>query len=321
LRDRFSAGRTDLRNAPGKPPGSSSFWLTYASITIVATTAQSLTQDENRMRRGRDILVLVAVPALVSLAVTILVLSVVDSQRLRGQQVIVLPTTSGTALIPPVSTQPQSGQSSTGGGESNPSQTAANSGSCQNPVHIVTSGETLSTIASQYRLTADDLIAINQTLDPNFNPDFLSVGQQLVIPECGVPTQVPTSLPTFTAVATLNIPTPISTATEVPPGTVSIKITRVLNAGDITREAVSILNSGSPVDLQGWRISSGKTKDFVFPAFRLFTGGSVTIFSGVGENTAINLYWGLTDPIWRLGDSVSLLDASGKLIDQYKVAP
>jgi hypothetical protein len=276
---------------------------------------------KDRMRQGRALLVLIAVPALVSLAVTFLVLTLVDSGRSQGQQVIVLPTTSGTALIPPRSTQPEAGQPPAASTEPGSSQIAANPGGCQNPVHIVTSGETLSTIAGQYNLTADDLISMNQALDPNFDPNLLAIGQQLTIPECGVPTQVPTSAPTFTAAPTLNIPTPIATATEVPPGTVSIKISRVLNPGDITREAVSILNSGSPVDLQGWHLSSGKSKDFVFPAFRLFTGGSVTIFSGVGENTSINLYWGLTEAIWKIGDTVSLYDANGKPASDYKVGP
>lgn len=267
------------------------------------------------MRRGRSLLVLIAIPALVSLAVTLLSLSFIDAQRQQGPQVLILPTTSGTALIPPRSTLPTGGQSPAG--TEQPAQPTA----CQNPVHIVSSGETLSSIATQYGLTSDDLVAMNQALDPNFNPDLLAVGQQLVIPACGVPTLAPTSVPTNTPVATQNIPTPIATATEVPPGTISVRITRVVSPGDITREAVSILNDGSPVDLQGWRITSGKSRDFVFPAFRLFTGGSVTIYSGVGENTSINLYWGLNDAIWKIGDTVSLYDANSKLQSQYTVAP
>lgn len=275
------------------------------------------------MKRGRSLLILVVIPALVSLGVTLLVLSALGSQSLSASQVVVLPTNSGTAQIPPRATVPEPGQTQQAiGGETGGAQpTTTASGSCENPVHIVTSGETLGNIAQQYGVTTDDITSMNQLLDSSFNPDLLSVGQQLVIPTCGLPTQAPTLPPTNTPVATLNIPTPIATATEVPPGTVSIKITRVLSPGDITKEALSILNEGSPVDLQGWKIISGRSKDFVFPSFRLFTGGSVTVFSGVGENTSINLYWGLTEPLWKVGDLVTLSDATGKTQAQYTVTP
>jgi LysM repeat protein len=274
------------------------------------------------MRRGRALLVLIAIPALVSLGMTLLVLTFMDSQRLQSPQVIILPTYSGTSQIAPRSTLAEGGATPAEVGQADQSQTSpTNGGPCQNPVHVVTSGETLSTIAAQYGLPADDLTSINQLIDPNFDPDLLSVGQQLVIPECGLPTQAPTTPPTNTPVATPNIPTPIATATEVPPGTVSVRITHVLNPGDITREAVSILNEGSPVEFKGWKISSGKSKDFVFPAFKLFTGGSVTVFSGVGENNFTNLYWGLNQAIWRLGDTVTLSDDTGTQRAQYTVAP
>ncbi len=272
------------------------------------------------MRQGRGLLVLVAIPALVSLGVTLLVLSLLDSQRLRSPEVIELPTNSSTAQIPPRSTVPEPGQTGGGAGQV-AAQASPTSGACQNPVHIVTSGETLSTIAEQYGVSTDDVTTMNKQIDSAFNPDLLSVGQQLVIPVCGLPTPTATLLPTNTPFPTLNIPTPIATATEVPPGTVSVKILRVLSPGDITREGVSILNSGSPVDLNGWKLSSGRSKDFIFPALRLFTGGSVTVFSGVGENTAINLYWGLNEAIWRTGDNVTLMDASGKMQAQYTVTP
>lgn len=273
----------------------------------------------NRMKRGRSLLILVAIPALVSLGVTLLVLSMVDSHQ---QQTVILPTISGTAQIPPRSTiAGPGGQTQEGGvAAASSEQPTEPSGACQNPVHIVSSGETLGSIAEQYGVSADDITSMNKLIDSTFNPDLLSVGQQLVIPQCGLPTQAPTVPPTNTPIATLNIPTPIATATEVPPGTVSIKITRVLSPGDITKEALSILNEGSPVDLQGWKIISGKSKDFVFPAFRLFTGGSVTVFSGVGENTSINLYWGLNEPIWKSGDIVTLTDAGGGTQAVYTVS-
>lgn len=273
------------------------------------------------MKRGRSLLILVVVPAVVSLAVTMLVLTLWDAQKPTGQRVIVLPTHSGTALIPPRTTQPPAGGGSPAAPQSGTDQVAQQPGGagCVNPTHVVSSGETLSVIADQYGVSVSDLVAMNQIVDPSFNADILSVGQELVIPACGVPTLTTAPTPTDTLVPTRDIPTPIATATEPAPGTIKVKISRVLNPGDITREAVEILNEGSPVDLKGWKLSDNKGHDFTFPAFRLFTGGGVTVYSGVGQDTPINWYWGLTDPLWEIGDTVSLYDPDGKLQDQFKV--
>jgi murein DD-endopeptidase MepM/ murein hydrolase activator NlpD len=46
------------------------------------------------------------------------------------------------------------------------------------PVYIVQPGDTLSFIASRFNLTVDDIVAAN----PSVDPDFLSQGQELVIP-------------------------------------------------------------------------------------------------------------------------------------------
>src|SRR5215212_9557152 len=46
------------------------------------------------------------------------------------------------------------------------------------PVYIVQSGDTLSFIASRFNITVNELMSANSSVDPN----FLSEGQQLVIP-------------------------------------------------------------------------------------------------------------------------------------------
>ncbi len=275
------------------------------------------------IKRGRSLLIVVVLPAVVSLAVTLFVLTLWNVQNPQGPRVIELPTHSGTALISPRTTQSPSGGPGEVSGTLEPGTTqlaeqSPGSG-CQNSTHVVISGDTLVGIASQYGVSVDDLVTANQAVDPSFNPDVLSVGQELVIPTCGVPSQAPVPTPTDTLVPTRNIPTPIATATEPPPGTTNVKIARVLNIGDITREAVEILNQGSPVDLKGWKLSNGKGQDYVFPAFRLFTAGGVTIYSGVGQDTPINLYWGLTDPLWQVGDTVYLYDADGKPQDHLDI--
>lgn len=279
------------------------------------------------MNRQRSVLVLIIFPAVVALLVTLLVLYIWDSRQPK-QQVVVLPTHSATSLIAPRETSPSSEQpggaetSEAAGGSSSPGDVEAVDTvdpGCENPVHAVAGGEVLGSIAESYGVSVDDLVTLNEMLDPAFDPDFLSIGQELVIPVCGVPTPTPTFTPTATLVPTRVVPTPISTATELPPGTVQVAITGVFNPGDITTEVVEIVNEGSPVNMEDWVLSNGRGQEFVFPSFRLFSGGRVAIHTGVGEDTPIDLFWGLNQPVWQIDDVVSLFDADGELHDEFVI--
>ncbi|NJN55238.1 MAG: LysM peptidoglycan-binding domain-containing protein [Anaerolineae bacterium] len=55
------------------------------------------------------------------------------------------------------------------------------------PVHVVKAGDTLATIAQIYNVPIEDIIAANNLV----NPDFLSVGDQLIIPVGGLATATP----------------------------------------------------------------------------------------------------------------------------------
>jgi LysM repeat protein len=285
------------------------------------------------MTRRRAFLVLVVLPAVVSLAVTLLTLNVWERQHPQ-QEVVVMPTFSSTALIEPRATFPPetaaaaasagivlTEESSEGDEPTADSTEPVISGNgCENPVHTVEGGQVLGSIAEQYSVSIDDLITLNQMLDPTFDPNFLFIGQELVIPVCGIPTATPTGIPPNTAVPTRNVPTPINTATNPPAGAVAIIISTIRNAGDITSEALEIINQGSPVDLEGWTISGSEgNEEFTFPAFRLFTSGSVTIFTGIGEDSATALFWGLDEAVWEIGETVSLFDADGELQSEFTI--
>lgn len=282
------------------------------------------------MARQRSILVLIVIPAVVSLAVTLLALTIADRQR--EPQLIMLPTYSSTALIPPRNTQPSpEGEDSTdptrqpASGTTHESEAPADDpgeseAGCENPVHTVEGGQVLGAIAEQYGVSIDDMILLNTQLDPEFSADFLFVGQELVIPLCGIPDPTPTDEPTATAIPTRNVPAPIATATNPPPGAVEVVITRVRNPGDITGEAVEIVNEGSPVDLEGWTLSGSKGREeFSFPSLGLYSGGGVTIYTGVGENTVIDLYWGRDRAVWEIGETVSLYDEDGELQSEFVI--
>lgn len=268
-----------------------------------------------------SILILILAPAAVAIVVTLVVLNIWDRQRGPTERVVMLPTESstsqpagpGSASAPDDNIEEDSAQEDEED-EAVVEVEAPPANGCENPTHVVEVGQTLGVLSEQYDVSLEELTEINIQADPSFNADFISVGQIVIIPECGIPTPTPTLPPTATAEPTL-----LPTATEAPAGEIIVEITRVLSAGDITREAIEIVNRGAPIDLQGWRLTRGRNTFYEFPSFRLFSEGAVTIYTGVGQNSPIELYWGRAEAVWEIGDTVQLQDASGEIISEFEV--
>jgi hypothetical protein len=142
------------------------------------------------------------------------------------------------------------------------------------------------------------------------NPDFLQIGQQLVIPVGGL-AAVPTEPPTATALNDA-VPTPIATL-ALPEGQASISIGEVIGAGILAEEAVTIVNSGSrPQALLGWSLSDQEGHVYTFGQVTLFGDGSaIVIHTDSGSDSVGDLYWQLEEPIWESGDAVTLQDEAG----------
>lgn len=104
-----------------------------------------------------------------------------------------------------------------------------------------------------------------------------------------------------------------------PRETPGVRILQVLNPGDIASEAVDIVNEGSSVGIQGWTLTNRRGDIFTFPERMLFGGGSLKIYTGVGQATPLAYFWELDEAVWRIGDVAALYDAAGKLQDEYTV--
>ncbi|MEM6281865.1 MAG: lamin tail domain-containing protein [Chloroflexota bacterium] len=130
------------------------------------------------------------------------------------------------------------------------------------------------------------------------------------------PTLSPTPAPTET-------PTPTLTATPfVAPTSPSaqIEIVEIISPGDITAEGVTILNRGSVVDITGWVLADAQGNEFIFPEQRLFTNGSITVYTRAGENTPIVFYWGRSGAVWgEEGDVATLTDAGGRVQSSVRI--
>ncbi|MEW5937934.1 MAG: lamin tail domain-containing protein [Candidatus Thermoplasmatota archaeon] len=89
---------------------------------------------------------------------------------------------------------------------------------------------------------------------------------------------------------------------------------------NLNDEYLVITNEESTaVTLSGWVIKDLANHDYIFPAFTLDPGASVTLYTGSGTNTATALYWGSGAPIWNNDhDTAYLMDHTGALVDTYE---
>jgi LysM repeat protein len=165
-------------------------------------------------------------------------------------------------------------------------------------VYVVQPGDTLLAIATRYGITVDDILRANNLN----NPDFVFAGQRLVIPVLGSAAR---AAPTA--------------ATE--PEIQGVQIAAVLNAGDLINEAVLVVNeSDTPFNLQGWRVQREGGVGYTFAGDTpLFPGGSVRVHSAAGANTSVDVYWGLTEPVWQSGVNAQLVNDQGNVVGVYRI--
>jgi hypothetical protein len=99
---------------------------------------------------------------------------------------------------------------------------------------------------------------------------------------------------------------------------VDVEITEIVGSGSIAEEMVIITNRGQPVNLEGWTLSDRHDNVYTFPGILLWSNNaSVRIHTGLGENTATDLYWKLSEAIWEAGDKATLADKDGKITAVY----
>jgi len=107
-------------------------------------------------------------------------------------------------------------------------------------IHVVQRGETLTGIALRYGTTISAIVAANGLT----NPDFIWVGQRLIMPVCGTPTPTtsptpsgPTLTPTTSPTPATPTPTPTTsptpaTPTPTPSPTSPCEVTYIVQPGD-----------------------------------------------------------------------------------------
>ncbi|MEW5871618.1 MAG: lamin tail domain-containing protein [Chloroflexota bacterium] len=103
----------------------------------------------------------------------------------------------------------------------------------------------------------------------------------------------------------------------------SMLIESVIGVGDLETEHVKLKYNGEgEISLVGWRIEDGRGNVFIFPQspqLTLYSGGAVSIYTRPGNNSVIELYWGMDKAIWSPGETVTLRDAQGRIQATYKI--
>mgnify|MGYP005845814487 CR=1 FL=1 len=139
-----------------------------------------------------------------------------------------------------------------------------------------------------------------ETLTPSITPSDMPTATISPTPtETFTPSLTPS--PTFTPSAT--IPPTAANAQVV--------IRAVQNAGDVTAEQVVIRNNGATVNLNGWTLRDNSGSVYTFGEKFLFSNAELIVFSGVGTDTPVAVYWGRDQAAWSSGESVILSDPRG----------
>lgn len=222
---------------------------------------------------------------------------------------MVLVTVTPTAVPPAIATpQPAQPQDPTPETEAAPPEEEGPT------IHVVQAGENLGSISQRYDVTIEDIMAASG-LD---NPNFLSVGQELIIPIGGLPT--PTPIPTETPLPD-EPPTPIPTLEAPSQGEAIVAISGVVGVGELTDEAVQIINSGDrQTGLLNWTLSDTSGFTYTFGQVTLFgEGAGILIHTEAGTDGPTDLYWGLELPILVSGKVLTLADADGSVVSTYTV--
>lgn len=241
----------------------------------------------------RQLLFIVLLNALVSLTIALAVVWVAEQRRPDPAELVVNrpPDPPVVLIATPTPTIADPGREPLSVDTPTPAP-----GKDEPQVYIVEAGDSLLGIALRFGLTLDELMAANELE----NPDFVFVGQRLVIPSGGA----------GSGGSSGNAPRPAPQGVQL----------RVEQPGDLAAEAVQIINdSDTGVNLQDWTLSRGGGPIYTFGDLPLFPGGSVRLHSGSGVENSLNLYWERSEPVWTSGAVVELRDPDGVLVAKVKV--
>ncbi len=250
----------------------------------------------------RQIALFLGLNVIVSVAVTLLVISVWDAGRGSPR---IMPTLAAQSQ----NLQPASYSAAPTAIAMTLTPTAMPTATSRASQYTVKAGDTLSSIARDFDVPVDRLLAANNLV----NGDLLSIGQRLIVPGSDGSLPVPTPTP-------IRLQPGVSATESIALGDAFVTIREINNGGTLSQEQVVLTNIGAKVNLVGWTLADGEGHKFTFPDLTLLSNAEVKVHTGNGANTATDLYWGQADVRWGATGTVAYLrDPDGRLIATYRV--
>lgn len=101
---------------------------------------------------------------------------------------------------------------------------------------------------------------------------------------------------------------------------IAVDIVSIVGAETLDAEIVLVRYSGEEeLNLAGWHLEDEDKNTYIFPQLILYSQGAVQIHTIAGQDTVVDLYWGLRDSVWESGEEASLLDPQGNVRTTYIV--
>jgi LysM repeat protein len=186
----------------------------------------------------------------------------------------------------------------------------------------VREGDTLGSIAVQFDVSVEDIMAVNEITDPN----TVYLGQILKIPTGELETEaVPTETQPLPTPSNTLPPPPTAVISPTPStpsagGGVIVEIVSVIAPGDLSNERVRISRSGDgELSLANWTLTDDDGNTYTFPQLFLYAGGAVDVHTQGGQDTVVDLYWGHAAAVWESGEQAILRDEQGVVRATYHV--
>jgi hypothetical protein len=117
------------------------------------------------------------------------------------------------------------------------------------------------------------------------------------------------------------VPVIQSGSTDLPPLNVQvIEISNVIGVGDLGTERILLSRLGEgDLWLTGWELHEEGGSVYEFPNLQLNKDGAVQVYTRSGTNSVIALYWGMLEPVFEVGETVTLVDSEGNVRTVYRI--
>ena len=277
------------------------------------------------MRQAKRLFYIVLLNIIISAITVIMILRLWESEHpslsVEPTPIVIVVTPTQSGILPLVANNPASGALDPISGTSPITQTLQATPTLGMLTYQIKQGDTLGALAVQFNVGVADILAVNVLTDP----DNLYVGQIIYIPTAPLPKATFTSIPP-TVIASPT-PRPSSTAT-IGPVTSStptamgqpaqVIIDMVIGAGVLENERIVLRRTGDgELTMAGWRLEDGAGNIYMFPQLTLYKDGAINLNTRSGQNTVVDLFWGLTSSLWRSGKTITLYDTQNNLRATY----